>query len=704
MTGAGSLSAMMAMGAGTVLHPDPRISMDDDVLARMNTWQDDTATKQIRGRREQAFFGATGTRQYDYRYLDLARPSGGQDWEDYTEAAIGGAGTGGFYTPPVPSSTMVAESATVPTLPPLGRWQEQQIIKNEPNPDRKLTLLRYYEDRYGRADRLTRGYMGIRGYQKGGHILGYGGGDRVPAMLEAGEYVIRKEAVREYKPILEQINRGGFGDDRNRSRIYEGNSQQDTTNRGIQTLDRGIRGTDQGFDRRTEERTSKSGIESTFGSYGHDTFTASGKEHSLLDRGKEKRGLAKTTGRIFYAVRGGLTDVNEITASQLETMFLNKFQLRDQQDQIIFPDTTRLVMPQLVQTAKEHHVPVEMLQSMSVRAKRLQDPGQTWGHPRFGINEIELDPEFGEEWWGKSISHELPHAMGYYREFLDMYSPDGKSGWMSKVPYVGGLPGVQEGFAELTRMRSHSDQFDPVELMLKLNDFRQKYPGVTDSKIILSSQHEPSYDISPALLYLAEQKGTYDRLINLNNDLVKRTRGEGDAIPVNKGMHKFLNDLWRQHGGLVSPKYASLGDQIPKLKLLNKGEEYVDKARRIDGRTGRKMEETGGGGYGRDTTANAGGGSYLRIKGDEIGNVGSKTSRISYANWKKLTNANEMSDEEPGSGGTGRFLQKRIGFQHGGIVPNYLQEGGIGDGIRRHNIQRWNIEHSEMRWLSAIGQ
>ena len=33
------------------------------------------------------------------------------------------------------------------------------------------------------------------GFQSGGHIPGYGGGDKVPALLEKGEYVIRKDAV-----------------------------------------------------------------------------------------------------------------------------------------------------------------------------------------------------------------------------------------------------------------------------------------------------------------------------------------------------------------------------------------------------------------------------------------------------------------------------------------------------------------------------
>lgn len=36
------------------------------------------------------------------------------------------------------------------------------------------------------------------GFARGGALPGYGGGDRIPAILEAGEYVVRKEAVRRY--------------------------------------------------------------------------------------------------------------------------------------------------------------------------------------------------------------------------------------------------------------------------------------------------------------------------------------------------------------------------------------------------------------------------------------------------------------------------------------------------------------------------
>jgi hypothetical protein len=34
------------------------------------------------------------------------------------------------------------------------------------------------------------------GFKEGGRIPGYGGGDRIPVLAEAGEYIIKKEAVK----------------------------------------------------------------------------------------------------------------------------------------------------------------------------------------------------------------------------------------------------------------------------------------------------------------------------------------------------------------------------------------------------------------------------------------------------------------------------------------------------------------------------
>ena len=44
------------------------------------------------------------------------------------------------------------------------------------------------------------------GFQSGGKIPGYGGGDKIQALLEAGEYVINKQSAAVYNPILNAIN------------------------------------------------------------------------------------------------------------------------------------------------------------------------------------------------------------------------------------------------------------------------------------------------------------------------------------------------------------------------------------------------------------------------------------------------------------------------------------------------------------------
>ena len=58
----------------------------------------------------------------------------------------------------------------------------------------------------------TTGGVAVKGYNTGGRIPGFGGGDIVPAMLEPGEYVIRKEMVQRYGvDFIESINRGMAG-------------------------------------------------------------------------------------------------------------------------------------------------------------------------------------------------------------------------------------------------------------------------------------------------------------------------------------------------------------------------------------------------------------------------------------------------------------------------------------------------------------
>jgi len=59
----------------------------------------------------------------------------------------------------------------------------------------------------------------------GGRLPGFGGGDRVPALLEAGEYVINKAATAKYLPLIQAINsmthkmaKGGMANISNRAR------------------------------------------------------------------------------------------------------------------------------------------------------------------------------------------------------------------------------------------------------------------------------------------------------------------------------------------------------------------------------------------------------------------------------------------------------------------------------------------------------
>jgi len=56
------------------------------------------------------------------------------------------------------------------------------------------------------------GSDGGEGYARGGNLPGYGGGDVIPAMLEPGEWVIRKEAVKKYgNTFLARLNAGLLG-------------------------------------------------------------------------------------------------------------------------------------------------------------------------------------------------------------------------------------------------------------------------------------------------------------------------------------------------------------------------------------------------------------------------------------------------------------------------------------------------------------
>ena len=54
----------------------------------------------------------------------------------------------------------------------------------------------------GLASKFAAGGLAIQKFAAGGKLGGYGGGDRIPALLEAGEFIIRKESVAKYGASL----------------------------------------------------------------------------------------------------------------------------------------------------------------------------------------------------------------------------------------------------------------------------------------------------------------------------------------------------------------------------------------------------------------------------------------------------------------------------------------------------------------------
>ena len=103
-------------------------------------------------------------------------------------------------------------------------WRElYEEIRLAQDVDRKLQLAGILNKNFPKRqlDRMGKAGAGIppeywmksgqiQRFQTGGHIPGYGGGDRVPAMLEKGEFIVRKEVAREYLPELKKMNQGGI--------------------------------------------------------------------------------------------------------------------------------------------------------------------------------------------------------------------------------------------------------------------------------------------------------------------------------------------------------------------------------------------------------------------------------------------------------------------------------------------------------------
>jgi hypothetical protein len=57
---------------------------------------------------------------------------------------------------------------------------------------------------------IRKAIFDVKGFQSGGKIPGYGGGDTVPILAEKGEYIINKQSASRYHSVLEAINNKGI--------------------------------------------------------------------------------------------------------------------------------------------------------------------------------------------------------------------------------------------------------------------------------------------------------------------------------------------------------------------------------------------------------------------------------------------------------------------------------------------------------------
>jgi hypothetical protein len=82
----------------------------------------------------------------------------------------------------------------------LNNWQDMKAgaIKDIEAVEDRLKQIKDKEVTVWVNEKVRKALGGSVGFRTGGKLSGYGGGDRVPALLEAGEFIIRKEAVTKF--------------------------------------------------------------------------------------------------------------------------------------------------------------------------------------------------------------------------------------------------------------------------------------------------------------------------------------------------------------------------------------------------------------------------------------------------------------------------------------------------------------------------
>ena len=425
----------------------------------------------------------------------------------------------------------------------------------------------------------------VHGYQTGGKLPGYGGGDRNLILAEDGEFIVRKEVARRYEPVLERMNQGGplYA---NNGGYYGTDSRLQTENnsRGNHFIDRN--GT-------PISRTSKTVL---------GTEISEAKQNEIfrsLIEGRDRRlhsFLKKysSTGGILYASRGRYTNVNDIADENLRDFILRRLMARDIDTGLSieddFPGLSNLLVDPYMKAAKLYDAPVELFTNMKLGSESFtgvfpnypvivgRDNKSPVNYLTFNKDRKGTDPL---EYTATAGIHDLGHVFSNYKSFLYSSGIDFDQKRIPNVPQskVGiGLqsPSIEEAFGELIKHKFSSGKYDPVDFVDTdgAKGILKKFPL---SSILESEGHYTGYMLAPAVLRIAEEQGQYSDLIyNYNN--VVRALESGNLNEVTKYRDVLNSMIFRKHGGPIKfaqggkiPGYGG-GDRIP---ILAEAGEYI---------------------------------------------------------------------------------------------------------------------------------
>ena len=463
-------------------------------------------------------------------------------------------------------------------------------------------MLRVWEAQYGSVSNIVKRHLGIRGYNQGGHIPGYGGGDKIPALLEQGEFVVRKEVAKEYLPELKELNEGGK---------YDTGLFRDGRRDGIDgTKDKGnaiseYRGILWNIGR-ADRNTAISGGTGWKGQMATDNtlHIRHGLRYLGILEGQKTSPEGHQAGGIVYAYQGEriLTSVHDVSEKTLKNILNKRLRVKDETtSDVIFPELPGLLTQPFINIAKKHGAYVEMLDDIRTTGSNILAPASVGHSDPFGegITHLRFSRDFNgrfergralpnviAEYLADTGIHEAGHILAHGKRMLFAYGLDEDQTKMSDVPQLGHF-GMNEAFAELTRQRFSTDignygrfpyakthPYYQKTTTLKLRELRDvaqnKYHRSLGDMLLVTNKNNPehrdiAYNVAPSVLFHAQEQGKYEELIQNYNNFVRAILSRKDKS-IRDQAYRDFDGTFNQQGGIVRPLYASGGDDHVKLQ------------------------------------------------------------------------------------------------------------------------------------------